>query len=581
LAESKIRQTSVPLKDRISFLENELKTSRSLYEDQEKLAQDLVGKRDGLLKNLSEAEQDRQTLKVQVASLTARLGEMETALPAKLAQAKAPAETKLADQDAKIGQLNTLVAEKDAAYAKDIADLKARNAAMEQQMALVAKDKAALEKKFAAADTELKSFQGSINQRIEEAREPLEETLRSLEKNLFDKDTALKDKDAELLRLSKERNASLTKLAQSEEEKKTLSARIAMIDSEHKDLASNLEARIAEVKQPLQQKTDKLTVDMQAAQAELASVNRAFAEAQQKIAALENQLTFVANGKSDAEQTQAKLKEALKVKDADIQARIAQAIQEWQGKVKVLEDKLAAMDAGMQSKVALAKDASLQELAVLQQSVKQKDMLLNERELMLSQANLKIETLLKDVDMARQDKTAAEEDKAALSSKMEETAATAQTHQKNENELAQMREKLSGELALVKGEKAKLEQEYAQTVTQLSKSQGDDESKLAAAVKPLQDKIAAMAGQMDKLQAQLADQVAVSGDLKAEVGKLSQAKEAVLAENAALKQKIAEMKEVLSRRQSELDEAEKKIDTKKENLKAVQDELKGAMDLIK
>ena len=74
-------------------------------------------------------------------------------------------------------------------------------------------------------------------------------------------------------------------------------------------------------------------------------------------------------------------------------------------------------------------------------------MQLKEKDLALSLASLKAETLAKDADMARQDKDGAQQD------------------------FLQIKEKLNGEMLLLKNEKTALEARYAEVSAQLSSAQ--------------------------------------------------------------------------------------------------------------
>ena len=86
-------------------------------------------------------------------------------------------------------------------------------------------------------------------------------------------------------------------------------------------------------------------------------------------------------------------------------------------------------------------------LAELDKQVKEKQMQLKEKDLALSLSSLKAETLAKDADMARQDKDAAQQD------------------------FLQIKEKLNGEMLLLKNEKTALEARYAEVSAQLSSAQ--------------------------------------------------------------------------------------------------------------
>jgi hypothetical protein len=74
-------------------------------------------------------------------------------------------------------------------------------------------------------------------------------------------------------------------------------------------------------------------------------------------------------------------------------------------------------------------------------------MQLKEKDLALSLASLKVETLSRDAEMARQDKDAAQQ------------------------EFLQIKERLNGEMLLLKNEKSALEARYAEMSAQLSSSQ--------------------------------------------------------------------------------------------------------------
>ncbi|MFH0754309.1 MAG: hypothetical protein V2A70_07070, partial [Candidatus Omnitrophota bacterium] len=557
LAASKIKQTVVPLNDRISFLENEVKTAQGLYQQQEQLVKDLIAKRDDLSRGLSEAENERKSLKVQVTTLNAKVTDFEDGLPVKLAQAKAPVETKLAEIQSQAGRLNAALADKDGqivelngqlALLKQSVDqsgtekgalknqlvqlkeqvkagslaldervkltteLKAKNADLTTRLSALEQAKGSVDKRYAETSAELKSFQDSIKSRIEEARQPLEDTLLSLQKNLADKDVALKDRDVQIMRLSGERNDFVQKLSREEELRKSVEGKMVVLDMQNKDLSVNLTRKLEDARVPLQKQIDGLKADL-------------------------------ASAKADALKMMESMKSSYEEKIRGFNAQLQAGADE---KDSIVAQARAAADRAAQEK-----------MAALRKALEAKEAQLKQNDLSLSLASLKAEELVKDADMLRQDKLAAEQ------------------------ELIQAKEKINGELMLLKSQKSALEARFQETAGQLSSVQASQDERMGEARQSLEAKLSLLQEQMTGVNRQLAARDAQVKELQASAAALSSQKDGAMASLGALKAKVMELEETLRQKDAALKVSTQKTEAKANDLRAVKDELQGAMELIK
>ncbi len=728
LAGSKLNQMQVPLKDRISFLENEVKTAQDLYQQQEKMVKEMVAKRDELLKNLGEVERDRQSLKVQVTGLTNKLTESESALPVRLAQAKAPSEAKTVELESQVEKLTAALKEalenkdkmaaeslKEAQAlrqsldqavrektsvgnelsvlkataeglsvsseerARSVEELRQKNFELTRELSALQGNKASLDKKFQQTDAELKNFQGSISKRIEEARQPLEDTLRSLEKNLFEKDTALKDKDAEIMRLTKERNNFVGKFSQAEEQGKTSLSKMAQLESQQAAFDQKMNETIAQTRGPLEKQITDLTLRLSSLQAErkaetdgvsvkLAATNagwekqmaalkaemermtaasRSSSEAlkvsyEEKIAQLNmrlNELKADLDGRvktaSDARSAQdaqraalnalkeekakmsaeiLQLREALKVKEADMTLKVSSLSASRQDEIKAVEEKWGASKAEIEKTAqALKAQLNAQSLEFTRQ-MQAKEMILKEKELAVSQMQFRIEGLEKDLDMMKQDKTSLDEEKARMEQTLKESKAGSiesrrveidaakaplleqsrqlqktvelkeeeiKAQKARESVLIQTREKMNGEFVLLKDQLGKLEAQYAEAMALLSNVQGAGRTNLDEARKELEGKIVQIQAESAPLKAQIMERDASIKALKASLEASVKEKDVMNAEALRLKEKTAALETELRSKDKAFTALRQQVDTKQQDLKAVQDELNGAMELVK
>ena len=265
--------------------------------------------------------------------------------------------------------------------------------------------------------------------------------------------------------MTKERNDFVQKVARAEEDRKSMSMQLATLDSQNRGLSSNVNKKIDDARLPLEKQIEELKAD-------LANIKVDADSSAGTIGALRAE-----NARLSAEAQ--KLAEAVKAKNTEIASKLADSRVELEAKIAQLE------------KIVQEKQADIKQ-----------------KELALSLASLKTESMVKDADLVKQDKDSVQQ------------------------EFIQDKERLNGELLLLKNEKKALEARYAEVATQLADVQAASRGQVDAVKRPLEAKIEAL-------------------------------------------------EEALRKKEADIDVFRQKSDAKAKDLKSVQDELKGAMELIK
>jgi chromosome segregation ATPase len=531
----KIAEAKKPLEEKLNVLNAQVESSVLQLKDKEAAVKQMSSERDGALAQLKDAKDKVQALSMDLDQAKAGLKQAEASVPEKLAAVKQAAEARVTEV---LENLKIVQAE---AQVKAVA-LAARNEEyrlLEGRLASVQAEKVSAEKMKEKAEDSAQILSASLPVKIAEAKKSLEEKVNALDAQTVSLVALLKDKTAETKALLSDHDMVLAQLKEAE-------AKI-------QGLSTDLDQAKAGLKQAEASAPEKLAAVKQAAEVKIAEVKKPLEE---KIAVLSIQN---------------------KELDASISGKVADTR-------KLLEEKINALNAQAGSLAAQLKDKDMAE----KQISLERDAFASQ----LKNAEARLQALSTDLDQA---KAALKKAEASVPEKLDavKQAAEARIAEALENlkiaqaeaqvkavALAARNEEyrlLEGRLASAQAAKLSVEKKRDQAEDDVQVLSASLPVKIAEAVKPLEEKIAALNARNKDLDA--AARQLSSGreaDVKAKAAELVKLKDQyrALQEDASLKDTALRQKEVAcSSLEAHVKDLQKKIAVLQADLDKKEDDL--------
>ncbi|MBF0331236.1 MAG: hypothetical protein HQL17_04805, partial [Candidatus Omnitrophica bacterium] len=510
-----------------------------------------------------------------VASVRAEMDALKQTLTAKVAAAKLPLEGKLAQLSEQLKDAQTSVPGK------------------------VTEARKPLEDAIAKLNAQLKELDASIPSKIAEARKPLEDRLAQLGVQAENLSAQLKDRSSTVAEVSRERDALQAELKTAQALSAKLTAGLVQAQAELKGAQEKVPEQLSLVRMPLEAKLAEVQQVLKQSQAEAQEKAGALAKLNDQCRTLQDELAGVAKSKALVDQELTSVQEALKAQNSTVAQQVADAKEPLLEQIQTLKTQhenavdagkqavatvraeLSALEASMASKIVEAKKPLEDKLAQLSAQSDNLSAQLKERSSVIAEVSKERDALNVQLKAAQDQSSKLAGSLAQAQAALKDTqdkmpgqlasvrapleAKVADVEQGLKQAQAEVQEKaaalaklndqyraLQNELGGVGQSKASIEKELISAQESLKALNAFIPSKMAEARKPLEDKLAQLGTQSERLTAQLKDNASV-------IAEVSQERDAVNAQLKAAQEQSSKLAGSLAQAQAALKEAQDKM----------------------